>query len=152
MTLGNSISMLAWVDGADWFCEQLEQVANHPKINWIDFSATQDGASFTLFDPVEGSGLRHHNKDHKNPKLLSIKMFQLFSKARFKKVRHDWNKVHFQYLCAGELLGEYDYFAIVAGYMTMTERFAHRETTRNFSKYRIKWLYRPVPKRARNGP
>ena len=149
MTLGGSIAMLAWPRQAGWFCDQLESVANHNGLNWIDLSATQDGASFTLFDPVEGSGLRHANRDDKKPKLLSIKMFQLFSNSRFKKVRFDWNKIHFQYLCAGELLGEYDYFAIVAGCKTMTERFAHRETTRNFSGFRIKWLHRPVPQRTK---
>lgn len=149
MTLGGSIAMLAWLKEADWFCDQLETVANQQGLNWIDFSATQDGASFTLFDPVKGSGLQHDNQDNEKPKLLSIKMFQLFSKCRFKKVRFDWNKIHFQYICAGERLGDYDYFAIVAGCKTMTERFAHRETTRNFSKFRIKWLHRPVPQRTK---
>ncbi len=149
MTLGSSIAMMAWVKEAGWFCDQLEQVANHHGIEWIDFSATQDGASFTLFDPVEGSGLQHANAQDKKPKLLSIKMFQLFSPVRFKKIRHNWNRVHFQYLCASEVLGDYDYFAIVAGCKTMTERFEHRQTTRDFTKYRIKRLYRPVPKRSR---
>lgn len=148
MTLGGSIAMMAWVKEAGWFCDQLERVANHPGIDWIDFSASQDGASFTLFDPVEGSGLKHFNKRNKKPKLLSIKMFQLFSPARFKKIRHSWNQVHFQYLSASEVLGDYDYFAIIAGHKTMAERFEHRQTASDFTRYRIKWLYRPVPKRS----
>ncbi len=36
--------MLSWQDEASWFCRQLERVAKDPAINWVDFSAAQDGA------------------------------------------------------------------------------------------------------------
>ncbi len=147
LTLGGSIAMLAWVKQADWFCDDLQRVANHRHIDWLDFSAAQDGASFVLFDPVEGSGLSHSDPQNKKPKLLSIKMFELFSKARFKKIKHDWYNIHFQYLSASEVLGDYNYFAIVAGSQTLSERFRHRQSTRDFFRFRIKKLYRPVPLR-----
>jgi len=73
---------------------------------------------------------------------LSAKLFDLYSPETFDAVRRNWYKVHFQYLMAGERLGDYDYFAITAGPLTLSERYSHRPTTRNFDRFKLKMFGR----------
>lgn len=143
LTLGGSINMLSWQDEADWFRHQLEQVAKHRAINWVDFSAAQDGACFALFDPLENSGISREKHEKISPKLLSIKLFELYSKQRFKTIKRSWRIIHFQYLSAGEILGSYDFFAITCGNKTLSQRFFKRKTTKNFDRFVIKSLKKP---------
>ena len=142
LTLGGSIPMLAWWPQAQWFREELECVAMRPGLVWIDFTIAQDGACFALHDPVESSGIAHPPGVEPKPKLLSAKLFDLFSPETFQSVRRNWYKVHFQYLMAGERLGEYDYFAITAGPLTLPERYSHRATTRDFDRFKFKMFGR----------
>jgi pimeloyl-ACP methyl ester carboxylesterase len=124
LTLGGSIPMLAWWPQAQWFRDELERVATHPELEWIDFTIAQDGACFALHDPVESSGIAHPQGAEPKPKLLSAKLFDLYSPETFDAVRRNWYKVHFQYLMAGERLGDYDYFAITAGPLTLSNATA----------------------------
>ena len=39
---------------------------------------------------------------------------------------------------ATQRAGDYDYFAITAGPLTLADRFAHRDTTRNFDRFKLK--------------
>jgi pimeloyl-ACP methyl ester carboxylesterase len=142
LTLGGSIPMLAWWPQSQWFREELERVATHPGLEWIDFTIAQDGACFALHDPVESSGIAHPQGAEPKPKLLSAKLFDLYSPESFDAVRRNWYKVHFQYLMAGERLGDYDYFAITAGPLTLSERYSHRPTTRDFDRFKLKMFGR----------
>lgn len=142
MTLGSSISMLSWQPEAGWFRDALKRLAWTPDIDWIDFTIAQDGACFALHDPVSSAGLDHPPDAEPKPKLLSLKLFDLFSPAEFDKVRRRWFRLHFQYLMAGERLADYDYFAITAGPLTLADRFAHRPTTRNFDRFKLRILGR----------
>ena len=148
LTLGSSIPMLSWQVQAGWFRAQLEAVANMKDLTWVDFTAAQDGACFALFDPVENSGLKHRDPKNPSPKLLSIKLFELYSKSRFQIVRRNWFQIHFQYLSAGEKLGSYDYFAIVCGGKTLADRFSERQTTRDFNRFKsrlfVRWASRKL--------
>jgi hypothetical protein len=142
LTLGGSIPMLAWWPQAQWFRDELASVAVHPGLEWIDFTIAQDGACFALHDPVESAGIAHPDGVEPKPKLLSAKLFDLYSPDTFQTLRRNWYKVHFQYLMAGERLGEYDYFAITAGPLTLGERYSHRATTRNFDRFKLKMFGR----------
>ena len=134
--------MLAWWPQSQWFRNELEHVATHPAVEWIDFTLAQDGACFALHDPVESSGIAHPPDREPKPKLLSAKLFDLYSPEAFQAVRRNWYKVHFQYLMAGERLGDYDYFAITAGPLTLSDRYDHRATTRDFDRFKLKMFGR----------
>ena len=138
MTLGSSISMLSWQPEAEWFRSALKRVACEPDLDWIDFTIAQDGACFALHDPVESAGLAHPPGAEPKPKLLSVRLFDLFTPEEFGKIRRNWYQVHFQYLMATQRAGDYDYFAITAGPHTLADRFAHRDTTRNFDRFKLK--------------
>ncbi|MEQ9177040.1 MAG: hypothetical protein RLP16_08045, partial [Alphaproteobacteria bacterium] len=44
----------------------------------------------------------------------------------WKAMRWRFFRLHFQYLCAFDLPGDYDYFRITAGPLTLSERFEDR--------------------------
>lgn len=140
LTIGGSIPMLSWQPDAGWFCEELQTVAACPDLDWLDFTAAQDGACFPLHDPVASSGLIHPEGQDPKPKLLSIKLFDLFTPARFAEIRHSWGRVHFQCLMAGEQQADYDFFAITAGARTLAARYAERPSAAGFDRFKIKWL------------
>jgi hypothetical protein len=142
LTLGGSIPMLAWWPQSQWFRDELASVAGHPELEWIDFTIAQDGACFALHDPVASSGIAHPDGVEPKPKLLSAKLFDLYPPETFQAVRRNWYKVHFHYLMAGERLGDYDYFAITAGPLTLGDRYSHRATTRNFDRFKLKMFGR----------
>lgn len=142
MTVGGSIPMLSWQPDAAWLREDLRLVAHEPSIGWSDFTLAQDGACFALHDPVESTGIAHPQGAEPKPKLLSVKLFDLFSPEEFKAIRRNWFRVHFQYLMASQQLGDYDYFAITAGPKTLADRFAHRPSARGFDRFQLKLFRR----------
>ena len=138
LTLGGSIPMLAWQPEADWFRQELQRIADATEIDWIDFTIAQDGACFALHDPIESTGLKHAEGAEPRPKLLNVRLFELFSPETFKNIHRQWFTVHFQYLKAGEVKADYDYFAITAGCRLMADRYHHREAARDFRRFRSK--------------
>ena len=140
LTIGGSILMMGWQPEAAWFRDAVKRIADAPRLDWLDFTVAQDGATFALQDPVKLLGLRHTTGEDDKPKLLSTKLFDLFTPESFKKVHRDWRRVHFHYLMASERAADYDYFAITAGPLTLAQRYAHRATTVTFDRFRLKIL------------
>lgn len=136
LTLGGSLPMLGWQPGANWFKAEVFRLAREPRLDWLDFTTTQDGATFALLDPVVLLGL--DPPDPPKPKILSTKLFQMFRPKTFKTVHRDWRRVHFQYLMAHELPGDYDFFAITAGPLTLSRRFAHRKPAQGYDRFKLK--------------
>jgi pimeloyl-ACP methyl ester carboxylesterase len=137
LTVGGCIPMLSLLPQAKAFRDQLAAVASASDIDWVDFTAPTDGACFALVDPVEASGLPQADDDHARPKLLSTRFVQLFTPQTYRKIRHDWYRMHFQYLMAGELAGDYDYFAITAGPLSLSRRYGAFRPVRNFDKFKV---------------
>ena len=90
-------------------------------MTWVDVTAPWDGCSFALCDPVAVSG---HGDGRKNgPLVLSAAFTQTQSDARWRALRWRFFRLHFQYLCAFDQPGFYDYFQITAGPHTLRDRF-----------------------------
>jgi hypothetical protein len=140
LTLGGSIPMLGWQPEAQWFREEIAALSQNAGIDWLDFTTAQDGATFAMLDPVKLLDLPQAVPPR--PKVLSTKLFEMFSPATFARVRRDWRLTHFQYLMAFENPGDYDYFAMVAGPQTLAERFAHRRPAKPLEKFKPRMFRR----------
>jgi hypothetical protein len=127
LSLGHSLPMVTVHPEAVKFREELLAVADNRKVKWIDFTAPSDGACYALSDPVTTAGLIRSNP-HKHSKLLSPRYVKLFSQETYARIRRDKFRMHFQYLMATELPGDYDYFAITAGGKTLWDRFANHNS------------------------
>lgn len=142
LTLGQTMPMLSLMPEAEWFRRHLRVAGAAPAsgVSWIDFTSPIDGACFALVDPVINANpdFRPAGDAEPCPKLLNARLIELIDPATYAKVKRDWIRVHFQYLMAGERLGEYDYFCMIGGPVTLSARYAHRQSVKNYT--RLRWL------------
>lgn len=133
LTLGHCIPILSFLPKAERFRGELARVAQATQIDWVDFTAPTDGACFAFIDPVAATGIARPDHSEPHPKLLSARYVTLFTPQTYAAMKRDWYRHHFQYLMAGEKVGDYDYFAITAGNQTLGERFRAKASVTNFT-------------------
>jgi hypothetical protein len=123
VTLGNCIPLVSLLPGSGDFRDRLQQVATAPGVRWIDFSARRDGASVTQVDPLAVSGISRPSGIPQRPLQFPVRIVKMFPPAAYARLKKDIFRVHFQYIMAGELLTDYDFFAITAGPKSLAERY-----------------------------
>lgn len=136
LTLGQTIPLLGLQPGAAAFRNELARVAADPRIDWTDFSAPMDGLCFPMTDPLFVCGLERPDPSSPKPKLLSARYVKLFTPATYAKIKRDFYRMHFQYLMAAELPGDYDYFLITAGDRTLAQRYLHFVGAKGHERFR----------------
>ncbi|MDT0684017.1 hypothetical protein RM543_15105 [Roseicyclus sp. F158] len=124
LSLGQVIPMVSFLPDAERLREDLRCLSQQGDIAWIDVTAPGDGCAFALCDPVAVSGVAGSGK--RWPLVLSAAFTQTLSPERWSALRWRFFRLHFQYLCAFDRPGDYDYFRITAGPRTLAARFAHR--------------------------
>lgn len=124
LSLGQVVPMLSFLPGAGRLRADLAYLGACPDLSWLDVSAPGDGCAFALCDPVAVSGVAPPDK--RWPLVISAAFSQTLSPRRWRALRRRYFKMHFQYLCAFDRPGDYDYFRITAGPQTLARRFAGR--------------------------
>jgi hypothetical protein len=128
LTLGQVIPMVSFLPNADRLRRDLRLLSTAEQITWIDVSAPGDGCSFALSDPVAVSGVAPE-QGQQWPIVISAAFSKTLSTKRQKELKHRYFRLHFQYLCAFDAPGEYDYFKITAGPQTLAQRFRGRRSS-----------------------
>ena len=120
MTLGECIPLLSLLPKAAAIRKDLAYLSRAEKLFWVDYTSPADGACFPLVDPlkVSLSTVEHVN----SPLLLSARFHTLFTPEHYQKIRRNFYNMHFLYLMANDVLGQYDYFALTLGKQTLMER------------------------------
>ena len=130
MTLGNCIPMLGLQPNADTFRKELRTLAESKYLRWFDFSSPTDWGSFALVNPIDACKViiadRLHHDAPPNPVMRSPRFHTMFPKNEYSDLRRNKRRMHLQYLMSGELPSSYDYFAITAGDLSLTDRYADR--------------------------
>ncbi|WP_170570127.1 hypothetical protein [Ruegeria atlantica] len=139
LTLGQVMPMVSFLPDAQRLRTDLKFLSIQDDLTWIDVSAPGDGCAFALCDPVGVSGVATERK--RWPLVLSAAFTQTLSPDRWQELRWRFFRLHFQYLCAFDRPGDYDYFRITAGPMTLGQRFNRRLPSKSridvpVSKYR----------------
>jgi len=129
LSLGQVVPMVSFLPEARRLRADLAYLSTRPELTWVDVTAPGDGCTFALCDPVAVSGVAP--KDQRHPLILSAAFTQTLSPERWKALRWRFFRLHFQYLCAFDRPGDYDYFRITAGPRTLAERFAGREPSQS---------------------
>ncbi|MBT8408879.1 MAG: hypothetical protein KJN93_04570 [Alphaproteobacteria bacterium] len=124
LTLGQVIPMISFLPKAGQLRRDLYDLSQDARITWVDVSAPGDGCSFALCDPVAVTGISPDGQ--RGPLVLSAAFSQTLTPQTFAKLKRRYFRLHFQYLCAFDNPGEYDYFRITAGPKTLAARFAGR--------------------------
>ena len=124
LTLGQVVPMMSFLPNAGRLRRDLAALSSSPALAWVDVTAPGDGCAFALCDPVAVSGVAPPDK--RWPLVISAAFTQTLSPERWAALRWRFFRLHFQYLCAFDRPGAYDYFKITAGPVTMADRFAGR--------------------------
>ncbi|MCB5198021.1 hypothetical protein LGQ03_02090 [Loktanella sp. TSTF-M6] len=137
LTLGQVVPMVSFLPDAHRLRADL-QFLSEQNIAWVDVTAPGDGCAFALCDPVAVSGVA--TPAQRWPLVISAAFTQTLSEARWAELRWQFFRLHFQYLCAFDRPGDYDYFRITAGPQTLGARFRGRNPsasrmTQAVSKY-----------------
>ncbi|MCF2903692.1 hypothetical protein L0666_01715 [Octadecabacter sp. CECT 8868] len=129
LSLGQVVPMLSFLPKADRLRADLHFLSTRDELAWVDVTAPGDGCAFALCDPVAVSGVAPEG--HKWPLVISAAFTQTLSPERWKELRWKFFRLHFQYLCAFDRVGDYDYFRITAGPMTLADRFRDRAPSKS---------------------
>ncbi len=124
LSLGQVVPMVSFLPRAHRLRADLRFLSACDQVTWIDVTAPGDGCAFALCDPVSVSGVAP--KDKRWPLVVSAAFSQTLSPARWRALRWRFFRLHFQYLCAFDRPGDYDYFQITAGPQTLAARYRGR--------------------------
>lgn len=124
LSLGQVVPMVSFLPGAHRLRADLAFLSTARALTWVDVTAPGDGCAFALCDPVAVSGVAPPRR--RWPLVLSAAFTQTLSPARWRALRWKFFRLHFQYLCAFDRPGQYDYFRITAGPQTLAQRFEGR--------------------------
>lgn len=122
LTLGQVMPMVTYLPDARALRADLALMGAQDRIFWLDVSAPGDGCAFALCDPVATSGVAP--PDQKAPLVVSAAFRKTLAPERWRALRWHFFRLHFQYLCAFDRPGPYDYFRITAGPRRLSDRFA----------------------------
>jgi hypothetical protein len=123
VSLGNCLPLVSLLPGSKQLREDLKTVATAPGVRWLDFSSRRDGASVTQVDPLKVSGISRPAGIPVRPQQFPVRIVKMFPPDVYAVIKKDIFRIHFQYIMAGELLTDYDFFAITAGPLSLAERF-----------------------------
>lgn len=125
LSLGQAVPMVSYLPGAARLRGDLAYLSQREELTWVDVSAPGDGCSFALCDPVAVSGVAPEGQ--RWPLVISAAFTQTLSPEKWAALKRRYFRLHFQYLCAFDRPGDYDYFRITAGPLTLAERFRGRK-------------------------
>ena len=129
LTLGQVVPMVSFLPHANHLRGDLQFLCMRDDVTWVDVTAPGDGCAFALCDPVSVTGVAPDAK--KWPLVLSAAFTQTLSAERWEKLRWRFFRLHFQYLCAFDRPGDYDYFQITSGPQTLGERYKNRRRSKS---------------------
>ncbi|MFC3616349.1 hypothetical protein ACFORG_21610 [Lutimaribacter marinistellae] len=129
LTLGQVVPMVSFLPDAHELRADLRDLCQSDLLTWLDVTAPGDGCAFALCDPVSVSGVAPEGK--RWPLVISAAFTQTLSPETWQTLRWRFFRLHFQYLCAFDKPGDYDYFRITAGPLTLGERFYGRAPSKS---------------------
>lgn len=129
LSLGQVVPMVSFLPRAHRLRADLAYLSARDELTWVDVTAPGDGCAFALCDPVAVSGVAPADK--RWPLVISAAFTQTLSPERWRALRWRFFRLHFQYLCAFDQPGDYDYFRVTAGPLTLADRFRGRTPSKS---------------------
>ena len=129
LSLGQVVPMMSFLPGAHRLRADLAFLSMRDELTWVDVTAPGDGCAFALCDPVAVSGVAPEGK--RWPLVISAAFTRTLSPERWRALRWRFFRLHFQYLCAFDRPGDYDYFRITGGPLTLADRYRGRAPSKS---------------------
>jgi len=125
LSLGHVVPMVSFLPEATQLRRDLYDLSRDDRVTWVDVTAPGDGCTFALVDPVAVSGVTPPKGPFK-PLVISAAFRQTMSEELRNTMKWRYFRIHFQYLCAFDRPGDYDYFQITAGPLSLRQRYRTR--------------------------
>lgn len=129
LTLGQVVPMVSFLPDAWRLRADLAFLSVQDQVAWVDVTAPGDGCAFALCDPVSVSG--GAGPDKRWPLVFSAAFTQTLSPETWQSLKRRFFRLHFQYMCAFDRPGDYDYFRITAGPLTLRDRYRGRKPSKS---------------------
>ncbi len=129
MAIGQSLQLVTFLQKNDGdYNRCLREVAENPRLEWVDFTMPSDGGCIALQDPARAALDPKPIYPHADlPKFLSSRFMEGYSKQRFEEMKRDHFEYHFQYYKTHDKAAQFEFAAIVLGEKSLAKRFAHRK-------------------------
>lgn len=121
VTLGQCIPYLSYASDAVHFRKALNAFANNDVFAWFDMGAKSDPLCFFDVNPAISDGVTLKNKT--TPYRFTVRPYKMFSAEKFKVLKKNKLRLHFQYLMAADLKTDFDYFEITTGPIASINRY-----------------------------
>ncbi len=123
LTMGQLIAYAVWWGRGGTLVRDLAAVAGDPAVAWLDVTDRPDPVCCTMSDPVAEAGLPAVGR----PTRIVARFHRQFPPAVYRQLYRNKIRMHFQYLMAAELAGQFDWFAVSAGPRPLSAWIADKE-------------------------
>ncbi len=142
LTIGSCLPVVGFVRTADKLRGHIARLATEASLLWVEYQAPQDVLNAFGFDPVRDLQLQL-DAPRRNPTIRSAKFRETILPATYRKIHWNFFRMHFQFLMAIDIPGEYDYLMIACGPVSLADRIADPEAA-------ISTIYGEQPAPGRN--
>lgn len=112
MTMGQCIPYLSYAPTAIHFRKALFQFANNKVFPWFDMGAIADPLCFQQVHPA---ATEEYIAEDNAPFRVLVRPYNMFSAEKYKQLKKNKLRIHFQYLMSADKKTDFDYFEIVTG-------------------------------------
>ncbi|TNC09249.1 alpha/beta hydrolase [Methylobacterium terricola] len=121
LTLGAGLPLVTINPRARRVRDDVMRLVTSGRLVWADYQAPQDWMNFPGFNPARDLG-ESPAGPVRNPLIRSTKFREIIDPAVYRRISFRPFRMHFQFLMANDLPGEYDFFALTLGPQALGER------------------------------
>jgi len=126
MTLGSVLPMVAYFEEATKIRHALADLIANPNLLWLEYWDRNDILNFPDMDHVNEFGLDMSGRERINPISRTARFRQILSKENFNRFRFKFFRLHFQYIMANDIVGDYDYIDFLTSPRFLKDRIPVR--------------------------
>jgi pimeloyl-ACP methyl ester carboxylesterase len=125
LTLGSTALKAGYHPAGENFRKSVEQLINNDRLAWVEIQCLTDAINFYKTDPVAEMGLEP-KADQAVPMVRTIKVRDMLQPDTYARIKRNFFRVHYQYICANTKLYWYDFFQICCGPTFLSARVEDR--------------------------
>lgn len=124
LTIGSCLPIVGFVRTAERLRRDIARLATSDRLLWVEYQAPQDALNAFGFEPVRDLRLDLGAARQRNPRIRSARFKETLLPTTYRKIRWNFFRVHFHFLMANEVPGEYDFLMIACGPVALADRIA----------------------------
>lgn len=122
LTIGTSLPVAAMNARAHPLRRRLARVMQAARILWVEYQAPQDWLNAAGFNPVRMLPLGLAERECANPVIRSARFAEITSEQTYRLMLRSPFRMHFQFMMANDRAGEYDFYMMVLGPISLAAR------------------------------